>query len=254
MQKFFVESNQIDIDNKLVFIKNEDVNHIKNVLRCVIGEHIEVCEKSANLHKYVVEITEMTNNMITGKIMEQIQNSNEPNTKIHIFQGLPKAEKMELIIQKCTELGVCSFTPVEMHRCVVKISGKDEDKKISRWQKIAEVAAKQSGRDIIPNVERKISIKQLLDKCNEFDIVLVAYENEDNMFLKSELKQLNKIENKLNIAIVIGPEGGITAEEIELMKNANAKIVSLGNRILRTETVAMVMSGIIFYELGEMGG
>lgn len=253
MQKFFVESDQIDIENKLVFIKNEDVNHIKNVLRCIVGEHIEICEKTVIPQKYVVEISEISNSMITCKIVEQIKSSNEPNSKIHIFQGLPKAEKMELIIQKCTELGVCSFTPLEMNRCVVKITGKDEEKKIARWQKIAEVAAKQSGRDIIPTVERKINIKQLASKCNEFDLVLVAYENEDNIFLKNELNKIRK-QDDLNIAIMIGPEGGITEEEIEIMKNANAKIVSLGNRILRTETVAMVMSGIILYELGEMGG
>ena len=254
MQKFFVETNQIDNENNLVFINGEDVNHIKNVLRCVIGEHIEICEKSNTPSKYVVKIKEMSNTEIVCDITEKVTKNNEPQVKIHIFQGLPKAEKMELIIQKCTELGVHTFNPVDMHRCVVKISGKDEDKKIARWQKIAEVAAKQSGRDIIPRVERKISVKQFANRCNEFDLVLVAYENEDDVFLKSELEKLKGINQELNIAILIGPEGGITEEEIEIMKNANAKIVSLGNRILRTETVAMVVSGIILYELGEMGG
>ena len=254
LQKFFVESNQIDTENNLIFINGEDVNHIKNVLRCVIGEHIEICEKSDTPSKYVVEIKEISNTEIVCKIVEQVTKDNEPNVKIHIFQGLPKSEKMELIIQKCTELGVQTFNPVDMHRCVVKISGKDEDKKIARWQKIAEVAAKQSCRDIIPKVERKISVKQFASKCDEFDLVLVAYENEDNIFLKNELKKIKENNQKLNIAILIGPEGGITEEEIEIMKNANANIVSLGNRILRTETVAMVISGIILYELGEMGG
>ena len=254
MQKFFVETNQIDTENKLIFINGEDVNHIKNVLRCVIGEHIEICEKSNTPSKYVVKIKEMSNTEIVCDITEKVTKNNEPKVKIHIFQGLPKAEKMELIIQKCTELGVQTFTPVDMHRCIVKISGKDEDKKIIRWQKISEVAAKQSGRDIIPKVERKISIKQFANKCSEFDLVLVAYENEDNIFLKNELEKINGNMQELNIAILIGPEGGITEEEIEIMKNANAKIVSLGNRILRTETVAMVVSGIILYELGEMGG
>lgn len=254
MQKFFVESNQINVENNMIYINGEDVNHIKNVLRCIIGEHIEVCEKSASPNKYVVQITEMNHEKIICKIVEEVKKNNEPDTKIHIFQGLPKAEKMELIIQKCTELGVKSFTPVDMNRCVVKISGKDEDKKIARWQKISEVAAKQSGRDIIPKVERKISINQLASKCNQYDLVLVAYENEKNIFLKDELKKIQGNKKGLNIAILIGPEGGITEEEIEIMKNANAKIISLGNRILRTETVAMVVSGIIFYELGEMGG
>lgn len=254
MQKFFVESNQIDVENNLIWINGEDVNHIKNVLRCVVGEHIEVCEKTSYPMKYLVQIAEMNNNEITCTIVEEVKTNNEPETKIHIFQGLPKAEKMELIIQKCTELGVQSFTPVDMHRCIVKISGKDEDKKVARWQKISEVAAKQSGRDIIPKVERKISMKQFASMCNQYDLVLVAYENEENIYLKDELKKLQRDANKLNIAVLIGPEGGITEEEIEIMKKANAKIVSLGNRILRTETVAMVVSGIILYELGEMGG
>ncbi len=207
MQKFFVEPNQVDIENNTIFINGEDVNHIKNVLRCIVGEHIEVCEKSDIPNKYVVEISKINSNEINCKIVENLNNNNEATAKIHIFQGLPKAEKMELIIQKCTELGVYSFTPVNMHRCVVKLSGKDEDKKIFRWQKISEVAAKQSGRDIIPEVNRIINIKQLASKCDEYDLALVAYENEVNTFLKNELKSIMQLKKDLNIAILIGPEG-----------------------------------------------
>lgn len=254
MQKFFVESNQINVENNTIFITGEDVNHIKNVLRCIVGEHIEVCEKAEAPNKYIVEISEFSNNKIECKIVEKVNNNNEARTKIHIFQGLPKAEKMELIIQKCTELGVYSFTPVNMHRCVVKLSGKDEDKKILRWQKISEVASKQSGRDIIPKVNRIVNIKEFVNKFDEYDLVLVAYENEEHIFLRNELQKIKLVKKDLNIAILIGPEGGITEEEIEILKNANAKIVSLGKRILRTETVAMIVSGIILYELGEMGG
>lgn len=197
----------MDMENNTIFINGEDVNHIKNVLRCIVGEHIEICEKSKFPNKYIVEITQINNNEINCKIVEKLNNNNEAISKINIFQGLPKAEKMELIIQKCTELGVHSFTPVNMNRCVVKLSGKDENKKILRWQKISEVAAKQSGRDIIPKVNNIIDIKSFANKCNEYDLVLVAYENENKICLKDEIIKIRQFKKNLNIAILIGPEG-----------------------------------------------
>ena len=254
MQKFFVNTNQIDTENNIIKIEGEDVNHIKNVLRCVIGEKIEVCEKSEEPSKYVCEIASFESNQVKCSIIDKINNNNESNVKIHIFQGLPKAEKMELIIQKCTELGVCEFIPTQMNRCVVKISGKDQDKKISRWQKIAEVASKQCGRDIIPTVRNITSLKEVATQINNYDIMLLAYENENENFLKDIIKNI-KLENKeINIGIIIGPEGGIEEKEVELLENAGAKVISLGKRILRTETVAMVLTSIIMYELGDIGG
>ena len=254
MQKFFVNTNQIDTENNIIKIEGEDVNHIKNVLRCVVGEKIEVCEKSENPSKYICEIAGFEQNQVRCNIVNKIEDNNESNVKIHIFQGLPKAEKMELIIQKCTELGVCEFIPTQMNRCVVKISGKDQDKKISRWQKIAEVASKQCGRDIIPNIRNITSLKEIASEINNYDIMLLAYENENENFLKDIIKNI-KLENKeINIGIIIGPEGGIEEEEVELLENAGAKVVSLGKRILRTETVAMVLTSIIMYELGDIGG
>ena len=163
MQKFFVEANQIDLENSKVHIIGEDVNHIKNVLRCEIGEHIEVCEKSNNtntINKYLVQIIDIVKDRIDCNIVERIDKYNEPEVKISIFQGLPKADKMDLIIQKCTEVGVNSFTPVEMHRSIVKLFGNDSKKKIDRWQKIAETAAKQSVRDIIPKINGVININE----------------------------------------------------------------------------------------------
>lgn len=255
MQKFFVETNQIDKENGIIKIEGEDVNHIKNVLRCNIGEKIEICEKSDNPVKYVCEILELAQKQIMCKIIEKIDRSNEANIKIHIFQGFPKAEKMELIIQKCTELGVYEFIPTQMNRCVVKLNNKDMEKKISRWQKIAEVAAKQSGRDIIPHIRNKMTIKEIASEINDYDIIIVAYENELENGLKNVIKEIKQTDNKyLNIGIIIGPEGGIEEQEIDSLKQAGAKIISLGNRILRTETVAMIMSGIIMYELGDIGG
>ena len=254
MQKFFVEEKQIDEGSGTITIFGEDVNHIKNVLRCIEGEHIEVCEKSDTPKKYICEISSLNSAEITCNIIEKLEKNNEAPIKLHIFQGLPKAEKMELIIQKCTELGAYEFVPVDMKRCVVKLNGKDESKKIARWQKIAEVASKQCGRDIIPRVANKISIKELITLIQDYDMIIVAYENEHTKFLKEVLRN-QKTKNKImNIALIIGPEGGIDISEIELLEKANVNIVSLGNRILRTETAPIVLSSIIMYELGDIGG
>ena len=244
MNKFFVESNQI-IDNKIIIV-NDDVNHIRNVLRLNIGEEIIVCNN--DLHEnYICIIDTISKKEIECKIKEKITSEAESNIKIDIFQGIPKSDKMELIIQKGTELGVCAFVPVKFKRCVVKVEDKDQEKKILRWQKIAEVAAKQSGRDIIPKIKKIENVKNVCNLFLEYDIVLVAYELEKENTLKSELKKIQK--SNLKIAVVIGPEGGIEESEIELFRNAKAKIVSLGRRILRTETVALAVAAIINYEL-----
>ena len=237
MQKFFVPQNQIDEGNEKITILGEDVNHIKNVLRLSFEDEILVCEKSEEPINYVCKINNISNKEIICNIISKYKSNNESNIKIHIFQGIPKAEKMELIIQKCTELGVYEFIPVEMSRCAFKLNNKDMTKKLSRWNKIAEVAAKQCGRDIIPHVRDKITINELSNELANYDLSIVAYENEEKTFLKEQLKNVNNINRKLDIAIIIGPEGGISEEEINLLKKVNAKIISLGKRILRTETV-----------------
>ena len=160
---------------------------------------------------------------------------------------------MELIIQKGTELGVSEFIPVNMKRCIVKLDGKDEAKKIERWNKISEVAAKQSGRDIIPKVRSLETVKQLEKQVNDFDLFLVAYEMEKENYIKNELQKLKSTKENYKIAVLIGPEGGLEPLEVETLKLAGAKVISLGSRILRTETVALQVSSIIMYEL-ENGG
>ena len=248
MPKFFVKENQINNDE--IHIIGEDVNHIINVLRMKIGDTFNVCNESSS-DNYLVEIKEFNKEKIDCKILEKVANSAESNVKVHIYQGLPKSDKMELIIQKSVELGVNKITPVEMKRCVVKLDGKDRLKKIERWQKISEVAAKQCGRDIIPEI---CSLKNVKEICNEFenyDVVLLCYENEKDTYLKDVLKQINSNFNsneELNIAVIIGPEGGIDISEVEYMEENNAKVVSLGNRILRTETVSLNILSIIMYE------
>ena len=246
MGKFFVKTNQIE--EKKIIILNDDVNHIKNVLRLNVLDNIEVCNKDTG-DNYNCQISNISNNQIECEIINKIDSITEGNVKIDVYQGLPKFDKMEFIIQKGTELGVTNFIPVKFNRCIVKIDKKDEEKKLSRWQKISEVASKQSGRDIIPNIEKIVGVKDICDIINKYDIVLLAYEQEKDNYIKNELEKIKNTKMSFNIAIVIGPEGGIEEKEVEILKNAGAKVISLGKRILRTETVCMQMVSIIMYEL-----
>lgn len=247
MSKFFVKDNQIN--NNSINIVGEDVNHISNVLRMKKEDELQVCNQETG-ENYITKITSFSKEKIECEIVKKIDKTVESNVNITLFQGIPKFDKMELIIQKNTEVGVKKIVPVLMERTVVKLDEKTINKKIERWQKISEVAAKQSMRDIIPEVENVIKLKDI-EKQN-YDIILVAYENEDKNMLKSELIKLKNAKMyKYNIAIVIGPEGGISEKEIEILKNMGAVFVSLGKRILRTETAGIVMSGNIIYELED---
>ena len=249
MPKFFVKTNQIN-DNQVIIL-GEDVNHIKNVLRANVEDIINVCN-SENSKNYMCKINKLGNDEIVCNIEAELGSTSEGRVFLSIFQGLPKADKMELIIQKSTELGAFEITPVKMDRCVVVLDGKSEGKKIDRWQKIAEVAAKQSGRDIIPKVNNPINVKNLCDLINDYDLVLLTYENEKNNSIKNELVKLKSDchnNDELKIAVIIGPEGGISDKEVESLKSSGAKVVTLGSRILRTETVALSVTSIVMYEL-----
>lgn len=249
MPKFFVKSNQI-VEN-VINITGTDVNHITNVLRLKVNDKIQACNEETE-DNYITEIIETNKENIKCKILEKLINKAEAGIDITIFQGLPKADKMELIIQKCTELGVKEITPVQMERSIVKLDSKSEAKKIERWQKIAEVASKQCERDRICKINNVVNIENICNMCSKYDIVLVPYENEENKSLKQELKKLKS--KNLKIAIVIGPEGGFEQKEIEQLKQNGGQIVTLGKRILRTETVAIAMASIIMYELADFGG
>ena len=248
MYKFFVTEEQVN--GEIIQITGDDVNHIKNVLRLLIGEKIQICDISNSIN-YLCEIIEMSSKEISSRILETLDSIAETKVYLHIFQGLPKQEKMETIIQKTTEIGVSEITPVVMKRCVVKLDDKSSQKKILRWQKIAEVAAKQSKRDKIPKVNLPILIKNIYEKVKNYDIVLVAYENECENSIKQVLKKINKKDN-LKIAIIIGPEGGIDEKELQELEKTNIEIVTLGKRILRTETAPIVLSSVIMYEFDEM--
>lgn len=244
MPRFFVKTDQIK--EKQIIIIGEDVKHIKNVLRKQIGDILEICNQETG-DTYICEIIELREQEILNNITEKTT-STEDKIKVDIYQGLPKADKMELIIQKSIELGVNAIIPVEMKRCVVKLDSKSESKKTERWQKIAESAAKQSGRNTVPEIRRIVKVEEIAKLKDIYDSIIVCYENEKENYIKNELLKL-KGKQELRIAIVIGPEGGLEEKDVEYLKQNGAVIVTLGNRILRTETVALNLLSIIMYEL-----
>ena len=250
MPKFFINTENIK-NNEEIWVIGNDVNHLKNVLRKKVNDKIIICNSDTR-ENYECIIKDIEENKIICKILSKEKSVSESKLNITIFQGLPKADKMELIIQKCTELGVKYIVPVDTKRTIVKLKDKDKQTKVLRWQKIAEVAAKQSGRDIIPKIENIVDMSKL--EFKEYDKILVLYENEERVSIKQEIEKLKKLNKEnLNIGIVIGPEGGLDEDEIEKIKlKNNVSVVTLGKRILRTETVALVVSGILMYELGDL--
>lgn len=266
MPKFFVANHQIQ--DERITILGEDVNHIVNVLRLQKQDEVYVCDKD-NAITYQTRIMDISKEQVVCKIIEPIKETTESDVEVTIFQGLPKADKMEYIIQKATELGGKEIVPVAMKRCVVKLEEKDEAKKISRWQKIAEVAAKQSGRDRIPNIHSVIKFQEVKNIISEFDLFLIAYEGEKQTTLKQILvkERMKRLEENLQnlakmqlgdrvekekiplkIGVMIGPEGGIEGEEVDELKQNGAQVVTLGNRILRTETASLAILSSIMYE------
>lgn len=239
MYNFFVPSEQIE--NNKITINGADYNHISNVLRMKKKERFFVCDKD-NANSYLVEIEDINKNEIICKIISENETT-EPKINITLFQGIPKSDKMETIIQKSVELGVSTIYPVAMKNCIGKI--KDEKKKITRWQSISESAAKQSKRNIIPKIENQISDNELCEKIKEYDLTILAYENEKTLNLKKLLKQNKNIKN---IAIIIGPEGGIDKCETEEFEKQGAISCSIGKRILRCETASIVMLSMLMYE------
>ncbi len=244
MPKFFIKSNQIQ-ENQITIL-GEDVKHITQVLRAKPEEELTVCNREDGFN-YLVKIDSITPTSVLCKIVDCMKPFVEPPVDVTIFQGLPKSDKMEYIIQKNVELGAKEIVPVTMSRCVVKLEEKNTNKKVERWQKIAESAAKQSGRDYIPKVQMPINVQTLSKSIKEFDLILLAYENEKENTLKQELKKM-KPSQGLKIGVVIGPEGGLDKKEVEILVEQGAKVITLGKRILRTETASMMVMSNIIYE------
>ena len=237
MYNFFVE-NENKKDN-FYFISGDDYNHIKNVLRMNIGEQFLVsCDGVSDLCR----LKRFENDIVVAEIVkENYQNTNLP-INIHLYQGLPKSDKLELIIQKAVELGVCSVTPVAMKRSIVKIDEKKKKSKTERWQAIATAAAKQSKRTAIPEVREVLSYKEMINAIKKLDLLFVPYECANGMSATKEA--LSKIKSGMNVGIVIGPEGGFEPAEIDAAVEAGGKVISLGSRILRTETAAITTIGM----------
>lgn len=239
MPKFFVSKQQIA---NQITILDEDAKHIKTVLRAKPGEEMTVCDGEGT--DYFCKINAVAEKEILLDILEKKLCQTEPAVKITLFQGLPKADKMDMIIQKCVELGIDSIVPVVTERTIVKLD-KKEQKKIQRWQKIAESAAKQSGRGKIPCIQNVLSFSQAIEESKKLCSAVIPYEKE----LQRGIKEFVKTFSGDTLGLFIGPEGGFSLEEIQQAKKEGILPITLGKTILRTETAAIVATAILLHEL-----
>lgn len=244
MYQFFVEPSQIN-DNTVI-IMGEDVNHIRNVLRMKVGEELSV-SNGQDGREYRCGIERFENDRVVCTLRFIKEDGVELSSRIHLFQGLPKADKLEFIIQKAVELGVYEIVPVAAHRSVVKLDAKKAAQKTARWQAIAEAAAKQSKRGILPLVSEPVSFAQALEQAASMEVKLIPYELAEGM--ERTKKLVESLPDNADIAVFIGPEGGFEESEIEAAKEAGFTPITLGKRILRTETAGLVVLAWIMYQL-----
>lgn len=246
MYQFFVDPDRINMEMHRVFITGQDVNHIKNVLRMKPGEEISV-SNGADGREYRCGILTLEDELITCELRFVKEDGVELPSKVYLFQGLPKADKMELIIQKAVELGAYEIIPVASKRCVVKLDDKKAKSKTARWQQISESAAKQSKRGIIPKVNDVMTFAQALKYAGGLDVKLIPYELAEGMDRTKEM--INGLKAGQSVAVFIGPEGGFEDKEIEQAMDAGAEPITLGKRILRTETAGFTVLAWIMYQL-----
>ncbi|MDD7643065.1 MAG: 16S rRNA (uracil(1498)-N(3))-methyltransferase [bacterium] len=242
MYQFFVEDDQIGED--MIRVTGSDVNHIKNVLRMKPGERVRISNQSGRDFLCSVE------SLSEDEVLLHIEKKDIPGTelpaKIYLFQGIPKGERMETVIEKAVELGVYEIIPVAMKYCVVKLDAKKAEKKVARWQEIARSAAKQSKRSIIPKIHPLMSFREAAEYAQKCDRCLVPYENEEGMAATAQAFQgLNDVSS---ISVFIGPEGGFAEEEIEALRG-DSQVISLGKRILRTDTASITMLSMLMMSL-----
>lgn len=241
MPKFFVDKKNI-FDDKII-IDGENARHLIKVLRVKKGDLITVSDGDGTDYKVRVE---EYNSSVSGRIEDKARTAAESPVKTVLYQCLPKASKMEYIIQKCTELGISKIIPCISARCVVKLdSKKDREKKKERWRAVCEAAAKQSGRGIIPEIADFVTLSDAVSEAKNYGLFFVPYENAEDVTLKNVLTQ-NK--NAESIAYIIGPEGGFSDSEAELISNLGINLVTLGKRILRCETAGEAVLSMINYE------
>lgn len=250
MHQFFVEPNQIQ--GKRIVITGKDVSHIKNVLRMKPGEEISV-SNGQDGKEYRCGIEEIGERSVVCGLRFIKEEGLELPSKIYLFQGLPKADKMELIIQKAVELGAFEIVPVACRRSVVKLDDKKAANKVLRWQGIAEAAAKQSRRGIIPNVHHVIGFQDALRYCSNIKVKLIPYElaGEEGQTMEKTREILRGINPGEDIAVFIGPEGGFEQEEVAGAMALGAAPITLGRRILRTETAGITVMSILMYHLEQ---
>ncbi len=246
MPKFFTARENIS-DTQIV-IDSEDAKHIKKVLRLNSGDTITVCDGCGIDYKSV--INKIEDNRIICDIKERYVCDTEPQVKVTLYQGLPKASKMEYIIQKTTELGISRIVPVKLSRCVVKLeNAAAEKKKTERWQKIAYEAAKQSGRGVIPEVSEPMTLEEAMKDMELSDLVFAPYECETQNRLKDIVSSRDGVKN---VSFIIGPEGGFDLTEIGKLQSVGIKTITLGRRILRTETAGEAVLAMLMYGLDEI--
>ena len=245
MQRFFVETYQIEEEKHCIHVTGADVNHIKNVLRMKLGEELWISDGGTK--EYRCEIESLGDEEVLLHIIYAQEPDYELPNRIYLFQGLPKADKMELIIQKAVELGVYAIVPVETKRCVVKLDEKKAAKKTARWQQIAESAAKQSKRMLIPKIHEVMSFQDALKLAEELDIRLIPYELAKGMKETKEI--LNQIRPGQSVGIFIGPEGGFEENEVSQALEKGAQAITLGRRILRTETAGLAILSVLMFQL-----
>jgi 16S rRNA (uracil1498-N3)-methyltransferase len=233
----------------VALIDGDDVKHIYKVLRLTAGHKVWINDCAGE--EYVGEILSVDKKEVRVRQIEKLEINNESSLKVTLFQGLPKSSKMDLIVQKAAELGVVEITPILTERVVVR-NELGEFSKTDRWNRIALEACKQSKRSLIPKVGAPIEFKELTDRLEHFDLIVVPYENESGYGLKRMTEVLNAAVEQ--VAVIIGPEGGFEESEILQLKQLGAHIVTLGPRILRTETAGFVCTSILQYELGDLAG
>ena len=245
MYHFFVEARQKD--GETIRITGTDVNHIGNVLRMHPGEQILISDEDRT--DYLCEIAQIGRDEVLAMILETRSENHELPSKIVLFQGLPKADKMELIIQKAVELGAYGIIPVAMKRSVMKLDSKKAESKVKRWNAISESAAKQSKRSIIPAVHDVMTFAQAAEYAKTLDMVLLQYECADGM--QATKDKLSSIKPGSSIGIFIGPEGGFDGSELTVAHDAGFDVITLGRRILRTETAGMMLLSVLMYQLED---
>lgn len=255
MQRYFIEPNQLE-EHKAT-ITGDDARHITKVMRGKTGDKLIVSNGVSR--EALAEISEIEASQVTVSIIEWLPMDHEPKVSVTIAQSLPKGDKMELVIQKCTEIGAAVFVPFVSERTIVQYDAKKEGKRLERWRKIAKEAAEQSHRNKVPEITESKSWKELLASFKDYDLVCYCYEKEEGLQLRDVVKPFaDKLKADPSIEprvlVIVGPEGGFTTGESEAAEAAGAKSVGLGKRILRAETAGMLALTCILYETDEMGG